>query len=592
VHLAVAQNVPAPALPAARLVADINPSGSATPQPLAAVGRTFFFIATDGVSGLELWRSDGTNAGTVLVKDIREGPAGQTGTISAVAFGTVLLFGAEDGLHGRELWTSDGTEAGTQMVVDLTPSGSSAVSNLTVSGGRVFFTASTPTGTELWSTDGTAAGTVLVKDILTGSGSSTPGQLRDAAGVLYFAATSTSGREPWVSDGTAEGTQQLFDIAPGSASSNPGGFTLLRGHVYFTATNAALGIELWSTDGTETGTMLVKDILSGSSSSNPASLTALGDDLLFVAQDSLVGRELWVSDGTPSGTFSLTNLAGSGVPVTPIAALGRQAVFYAQQSAEGAELWRSDGTPGGTYLLKDINPGSGSSASGASVTFAVAGKRVFFAAADGETGPELWSSDGTADGTFLVSDIRAGAAGSGPASIVVAAGRLYFSADDGTTGRELWTLDLAPIIAFSGNRASYRVDETVAIACSVVETFPLVEVSCPNVTSPAYEFALGENTIAAAAADEAGNRTEAHVTFEVTVDFESLATLVTRFSATPGVALALNAKLAAAADAEQRGNAHAKAGVLGAFAHQVAAQSGKALSADQAAVLLRLVEAL
>ena len=51
------------------LVEDINPGGSSFPQYLTNVAGTLFFFANDGNSGQELWKSDGTATGTVLVKD-------------------------------------------------------------------------------------------------------------------------------------------------------------------------------------------------------------------------------------------------------------------------------------------------------------------------------------------------------------------------------------------------------------------------------------------------------------------------------------------------------------------------------------------
>ncbi len=101
-------------------VRDIR-SDSLRPKSMTAVEDTVFFISRDREARRrELWKSDGTGAGTVMVKDI--GPGGRLdGPLLGLDVERALYFWADDGKHGLEPWTSDGTSIGTTMVMDLLP---------------------------------------------------------------------------------------------------------------------------------------------------------------------------------------------------------------------------------------------------------------------------------------------------------------------------------------------------------------------------------------------------------------------------------------------------------------------------------------
>jgi len=108
---------------------------------LTAADGSLYFVAADEAHGPELWKSDGTTAGTVLVKDIGPGP--ESSRISEVtAVGSRIFFAADDGEHGIELWTSDGSDAGTRRVADISEGPtSSAPRELAPIGNRLFFSA-------------------------------------------------------------------------------------------------------------------------------------------------------------------------------------------------------------------------------------------------------------------------------------------------------------------------------------------------------------------------------------------------------------------------------------------------------------------
>ena len=134
---------------------------------LTVVGNALYFDANDRNNRNELWKSDGTASGTVMVKDIAPIGTSASSPQYLIGIGNTLYFQATDGTNGIELWKSDGTASGTVMVQDINSGGSgSSPKYLTVVDNTLYFQATDGTnGNELWKSDGTASGTVMVQDI-------------------------------------------------------------------------------------------------------------------------------------------------------------------------------------------------------------------------------------------------------------------------------------------------------------------------------------------------------------------------------------------------------------------------------------------
>jgi ELWxxDGT repeat protein len=417
-------------------------AGSATAQfgyPTAAGGRLYFAADFDDGRGQELWISDGSRRGTRRLTDFRRADAFVELHVSGSDLNGRLLFRADDGLHGYELWTSDGTTGGTRLTRDICPgSCSSGVLPVLSSGfariyrGSLYFGATSPRGRELWRSDGTAAGTALVRDICRGACSAEP----DLRGVvndrLIFNARNAGGGGLWRTDGTAGGTVRFSDVEMGGGSPIPGA-------LLFQGNDGTHGEELWRTDGTREGTSLVADISTTAvGGSFPGDLRAVGDRVFFFADDGLRGSELWVSDGTAGGTSLADELVpgpeGFRPQLTSSAALAGKLLFC-RSGSEGAapRLWASDGTSPGTVQLTPEDTICGDQT-------LVLGARLFFTASEDDSGRELWVSDGTPAGTRQVADVRPGSFSSNPRDFTVYRGRLFFTAES-EDGRELWASD-------------------------------------------------------------------------------------------------------------------------------------------------------
>src|SRR5687768_4596982 len=87
---------------------------SSDPSHLFAAGDTLYFSANDGVHGHELWTSDGTAAGTVMVKDLLPGTASSHPQSFALMDGTIYFIA--ESVDSRQLWKTDGTDGGTSFV--------------------------------------------------------------------------------------------------------------------------------------------------------------------------------------------------------------------------------------------------------------------------------------------------------------------------------------------------------------------------------------------------------------------------------------------------------------------------------------------
>lgn len=397
------------------------PATSSTTTPVAETPQVqeqvqepviHFFPANNGSNSEQLWKTDGTEAGTEMVKVINA-----SGSARIKVFGSMdgkAIFMARDGIHGDELWTTDGSEAGTQMLKDIHPgSNGTSINSFAFVENTMFFSAIDPVnGTELWKTDGTSAGTVLVKDIFTGVDGSDVDDIVVLGNTVYFSARDTAGaKKLWKSDGTEAGT-----VAIDGGAQYPVKMTVLDNTIYFRAYDATHGPELWKSDGTTAGTTVVKDIRPGSTGSSPISFVSMGGNMYFLAAESNAqGQELWRTDGTEAGTMLVKNIntktngsfQKNSSKIRYLKATSDKLYFTARpdSSVNVAELWVSDGTEAGTISLYN----AGAISNQASVSDVIVTENaVYFDGYDATNGSELWKTDGTVAGTALFKDVVQG----------------------------------------------------------------------------------------------------------------------------------------------------------------------------------------
>jgi len=459
-----------------RLAEDIRSEWN-TSDAIAVGGNVYFSGESNAIyppPSFGLFRTDGTRQGT--------GPVALGVLPSTFArLGDTLLF-TSDG----EPWRSDGTAAGTSIIRQLAPlTQSSYPTRLTSAGSSLFFLAQSPEFQldRVWRTDGfrtvpltsdRSEATILGQCgrgiLFTGCTTTENCGLfaADADGTTVVTRGDTHNGAACVGDTVVANTGYdvlLFNLVTGVADvlalDSTSDFISLGNRVFFTTYNPK-GKALMMTDGTSAGTSLIVqtdetfgfddgtplDVVNGKllyryqgitavplAGGPPVSLTtrASMDVHINTGTQVIFGtnvddqEQVWATDGTPAGT-------------TVVGKLFFRAKFMAQTNGrvyildDNGGIWMTSGATGDlkhvTDAARDAN------------TIGAANGLVYFAKSSEETGEELWVSDGTAAGTHLAGDINAGPHSSNPDQFVATDRLLFFSAGDDFDGIELWALPL------------------------------------------------------------------------------------------------------------------------------------------------------
>ena len=420
--------------------------------------KNYFSATADGFN-YNIWVTDGTNVGTFEVATVA------TSNIDFAQYKTVnnfFYFQGNDGTNGRELWRTDGTAAGTQMFpvaadsayIGFGASYSADPTSFAVLGDRLLFGAATSFDTfrfaEYLSLDTTTDVMTSVfadgQPVVSNPDSKHIGVYN---GFVYFHYTSFS---PVFSSALyrTDGINSAVQVKSGFTSTFSHDFTEYNGELYFVSGNN----ELWKTDGTDAGTTLVKTfsgfvgyVSDGVShrAANQVYFIVHNGSLLFVADDG-EGRELWISDGSSTGTVLLKDLDNSIASTNPteFSLINGQLIFFSSEGDGTTDgIWTSDGTEAGTTRLLSLNVAADVTVytgKETAIPTVIDSLNLLFFVADDGTGSELWKTDGTLAGTSMVKNIHT-AFSSTPAIFKAGDGVLIFSAKDDDERAKLWRSD-------------------------------------------------------------------------------------------------------------------------------------------------------
>lgn len=461
--------------------------------------------------GFELYQSDGTNDGTILLEDILEGERSSypNNFLSQNGFAYFRANNANEssGFPGSSIYKTNAKSGGTIKIVDVY--NAFFFNYNVVNNGLVFYLIFNlqTNKAEAWRSDGTTQGTFMVaSDVFYDSDLGNP-YLTIVGNTAFFVAGSPdSGYELWKSDGSIAGTKMVKDIYPGWRGSFPYSMFEYKNELYFGAND---GVELtysfWKTDGSEKGTVKLKVIelpYAPSVYSASTLYSASGNNLFFSAidymvgpDDPLLGYQLYKTRGTALSTVRV-------MEESPILDFGpeyltdvnRTLFFLGYDVDHGRELWISDGTEQGTKMVKDLAPGP--DWSNLTNLCSAAGKLYFVK--DQYSGFEsFWSSDGHDENTKQILD--EGFDGLyGTENLTASGKKLFFGAHSNEYGREL----------FVGN----------------------VEMGKEKAPRPGAAKSIEANTTATLVATIFPNPAKGNVSLKLSGDISNVSVIVTDFS--------------------------------------------------------------
>jgi ELWxxDGT repeat protein len=436
-----------------------------------------------------------------------------------------ILFTASDATNGDELWKSDGTAAGTAILKDINPgAGGSSIKNLTSLGDKVFFIANDGTnGIELWVTDGTAAGTKMAANIHTGAESSEPRSLAAFGSKLIFSAIDADGvgdgfRFPYVYDPateTATRVSEYHSVWPDGIENimkwgTECGFQVIgtaeKPIAIFFATDPIKGREICKyEDGGQVQVILDINQTPVEGVEGATANSAANDHIIKVSDNHVffrvetpgfymgygatptdtmnTGQNPWITDGTVEGTYPIDDInkeanaqghtghtflgemylfknklhwatVGTGIGGKEHAVL--HSLKPGSMSAETYEIWDINGVDD-----EGLNRDSKASVCGIYGDYLVSCKAVTQVSTDNAAGNrfnfnwgiEPWYTDGTEEGQVMISDVNPGPAdlevadgkwwntgGSNAAQFVQVRNLMYVSAKGGSGEVELYAI--------------------------------------------------------------------------------------------------------------------------------------------------------
>jgi trimeric autotransporter adhesin len=406
----------------------------------------YLFVYIETWTGVQLWRTDGTALGTVLIDD---NPIGFTNFIEfnneLFAYGSSLskipfdgpmelisngdftdakvingfmFFSAQNNNTGLEPWMSDGTTSGTHIIKDIKHGFDSSNPEIlgTIGGKIVWIVTDYEHGRELYICDVNGENMQLLKDLNSKTNDSNPYSFTKQDDKIIFNAYTESNGSEIYSYNKLDNSFNFIDLYTGIGSSNPRSFTEIDGYHYFIADDSTHSIEFWNWTNEINDATLVKDLSPSFEPDNFNDVHIVNNRVLFTAIDSFYQRNLYSLSPGPVATIEKLILPNYLEKYKQFAELNGEIYFIDYSHG----LYKTDG------ITVDLVYNFSSSNRTFQGIFTYKNK-LFLSIRDDQSGNQLWVSDGTVAGTKPYNNTRYAPGNEPPRLFTVVGDYMYFT---------------------------------------------------------------------------------------------------------------------------------------------------------------------